>query len=106
MLGILGQGAMLLIGGRMVLRGDLSVGELTAFILYINQFFLPIQQLVQLYNTYQQGQAAVNKLRDFVETDPAVLEAADAVDLPPIEGRIEFENVAFGYDPAIPVLKD
>src|SRR5215471_5424913 len=54
MLGILGQGALLLIGGNMVLHGELTVGVLFAFILYINQLFLPIQQLVQLYNTSQQ----------------------------------------------------
>ena len=78
------------------------VGELAAFVLYLNAFFQPIQQLVQLYNTYQQGQAAITKLRDLLDTEPSVPEAADAVDLPPIDGEIVLEDVAFGYDPSRP----
>jgi len=58
-IGVLGQALILLVGGHMVLRGQLSVGELAAFFLYLTAFFAPIQQLVQLYNTYQQGNAAV-----------------------------------------------
>src|SRR5581483_3676377 len=88
-LSILGQVVLLFIGGRMVLHHQLTVGELTAFVLYLNSFFLPIQQLIQLYTTYQQGQAAVTKLRDLLATQPSVREAPDAVDLPPIVGAID-----------------
>src|SRR4051812_33925923 len=105
-LGLLGQAAVLLIGGRMVLRGQLSVGELTAFVLYLNSFFTPIQQLVQQYNTYQQAQAAVVKLRDLLVTEPTVAEAPDARPLGRIDGDIVLEGVTFGYDPATPVLRD
>ncbi len=73
-MGFVGQAIILLIGGRMVDTGSLSVGELVAFILFLNQFFAPIQQLVQLYNTYQQGQSSVDKLRELLATDPSVLE--------------------------------
>ncbi len=68
--GVIGQALILLIGGKMVLDGSLSLGELTAFVLYLTAFFAPIQQLVQLYNTYQQGQSAVTKLRDLLGTEP------------------------------------
>ena len=85
---------------------ELTIGELTAFILYLGSFFQPIQQLVQLYNTYQQGQAAVTKLRTLLDTQPAVHEKPDAYDLPPIEGAIGFEDVEFGYDPGDLVLRD
>jgi ATP-binding cassette subfamily B protein len=105
-IGLLGQAALLLIGGRMVLRGDLSVGELAAFLLYLNAFFQPIQQLVQLYNQYQSGRAAIVKLNELLASDPAVLESATAVELPPIEGELVLEGVSFGYDPAVPVLHD
>jgi len=97
MLGFLGQAIMLAIGGTMVAHHTLSVGALIAFFLYLNRFFQPIQLLVQQYNTYQQGQASVNKLRALVDTEPEVTEATDATDLPPIEGRIAFEHVTFGY---------
>src|SRR5579875_2273966 len=97
MIGILGQAALLLIGGNMVLHHHLTVGELTAFILYLNAFFQPVQQLVQFYNTYQQGQAAIFKLRGLLDTTPGVPEKPDAHDLPPIVGDIRFDDVTFGY---------
>ena len=106
MLGIIGQAVMLAIGGNMVLNHQLSLGALVAFFLYLNRFFQPIQLLVQQFNTYQQGQASVNKLRDLCDTEPEVREAADAVELPPIEGAIHFEHVSFSYVPGRPVLED
>ncbi len=105
-IGLTGQLLLLLIGGNMVINGTLTLGELTAFILYLGSFFQPIQQLVQLYNTYQQGQAAVSKLRTLLATDPSVHEAADAIELPAIEGAITLRDVEFGYDPEVPVLSD
>jgi ATP-binding cassette subfamily B protein len=104
--GLLGQAMLLLIGGNMVRDGNLSIGELTAFILYLNSFFLPIQSLVQQYNLYQQGQAAIAKLDELLETHPTVEEASDAVDLPTIDGSVALEGVSFAYDPAKPVLHD
>ena len=92
------------IGGHDGPAGQLTVGQLTAFILYLNAFFQPIQQLVQQYNLYQQGQAAIVKLDELLATHPTVEEADDAAPLPPIEGEIDLVDVSFGYDPAIPVL--
>ncbi|MCX7620238.1 MAG: ABC transporter ATP-binding protein/permease [Acidimicrobiales bacterium] len=103
--GIIGQAVIVLVGGKLVLAGQLSLGELTAFVLYLTAFFAPIQQLVQLYNTYQQGQAAAAKLRDLLAISPSVQELPDAEELPPIKGAIDLENVTFGYDPANPVLQ-
>ncbi len=106
LLGVLAQAALLAIGGTMVLHHTLSIGALVAFFLYLNRFFQPIQLLVQQYNTYQQGQASVSKLRVLVDTGPEVREAPDAVELPPIEGRITFDHVSFGYDPDRLVIED
>jgi len=106
MLGFLGQAVMLAIGGTMVAHHTLQIGTLVTFFLFLNRFFQPIQLLVQQYNTYQQGQASVFKLRDLVDTEPEVAEAADAINLPPIDGEIAFDHVTFGYDPAIPVIQD
>ncbi len=105
-IGLIGQAALLGIGGVMVSDGSLSIGELFAFILYLNSFFQPIQQLVQTYNLYQQGRAAIVKLDELLSTAPAVLEAPDAHALPPIDGDIDLQGVTFGYDPAKPVLLD
>jgi ATP-binding cassette subfamily B protein len=104
--GVVGQALVLLIGGNMYLNHSLTLGELTAFVLYLTAFFAPIQQLVQLYSTYQQGQAAVTKLRDLLGTAPDVPELAGAIELPPIRGEIDLDHVSFGYDPARPVLHD
>jgi ATP-binding cassette, subfamily B, bacterial len=106
LIGLSGQLALLLIGGRMVLDHQLPVGVLVAFILYLGSFFQPIQQLVSLYNSYQQGQAAVTKLRDLLATEPAVPESATAYGLPPTNGSISFQDVSFGYSSAAPVLID
>jgi len=103
--GVLAQALVLLIGGRMVLNGSLQPGQLIAFVLYVSAFFAPIQQLVQLYNMYQSGQAAVSKIRDLLDTDPSVLENPDAVELPAIDGEITFQDVEFGYVEGQPILK-
>ncbi len=105
-IGIAAQAIVLLTGGWMVLDGSLQVGELTAFVLFVNTFFAPIQQMVQLYNTYQQGQSGLQKIGDILETEPSITQAQDAPLLPPIEGRIEFKSVTFSYSDNIDVLHD
>jgi ATP-binding cassette subfamily B protein len=105
-IGIIAQAVVLLVGGRMALRGEVTIGELTAFLLFLTSFFAPVQTLVQLYNQYQQGSAAVLKLRELLSTEPTVVERPDAADLPPIEGRIRFDSVTFGYDADHLVLRD
>ena len=96
-LGVVAQAIVLLFGGWMVLDGRLQLGELAAFVLYLTTFFAPIQQLVQLYSTYQAGRAAIRKLGDLLDTAPAVADAVGAVELEPVEGEIRIENVTFAY---------
>ncbi len=106
-LGYLSQAALLAIGGHMVLDHELSIGALVAFFLYLNRFFAPIQLLVQQYNTFQQGQSSIVKLRSLFRTDSTTPERPDAIELPPISGEIRFENVGFSYGPGTaPVLSD
>jgi ATP-binding cassette, subfamily B, bacterial len=102
--GVAGQLALLAIGAGMVANGELTIGELVAFLLYLGAFFQPIQQLVQLYNMYQQGQSSIVKLRSLLGATPDVVESAEAVDLPPVEGEITFDDVTFGYLPDRPVI--
>jgi ATP-binding cassette subfamily B protein len=98
-IGLIAMAVMLLIGGRMVLRGTLTIGELTAFVLYINAFFQPVQQLVQLYTQYQQAKAAIGKIRGLLTTPSSVVESPGAVALPPVRGEIVFDDVTFSYPP-------
>ena len=105
-IGIAAQAIVLLVGGWMVVDGSLQVGELTAFVLFVNTFFAPIQQMVQLYNTYQQGQSGLKKIGDILSTEPSIVESDNAVSLPPIHGQIKFEAVTFRYDDGPEVLRD
>ena len=97
-IGIAAQGLVLAIGGAMVVRGSLTVGELGAFVLYVTTFFAPIQQLAQLYSTYQQGQSGLQKISQVLATHPTVRQRPDAAELPPVSGHIRLENVSFAYD--------
>ncbi|MGI9577875.1 MAG: ABC transporter ATP-binding protein, partial [Microthrixaceae bacterium] len=100
-LGILGQVAVLGVGGLLVRDGQMSLGVLFSFLLFLNLLFAPVQQLVQLYTTYQQGQSSVTKLADLLEVQPSVTEAPDATELAAIEGRIELQSVDFDYGEAV-----
>jgi ATP-binding cassette subfamily B protein len=84
----------------------MKVGVLVAFILYLTSFFQPIQQLVLLYNAYQQGQSAIVKLRGLLQIEPSVNDSTGAYDLPPIHGAITLEDVDFAYKPGELVLED
>ncbi len=106
LLGFLGQAVLLGVGGSMVLDHTLTLGALVAFFLYLNRFLQPIQLLVQQYNTYQQGQSSIAKLRTLLETEPTVIEPAHPLELPPISGGIALEDVSFGYQPGVEVLHD
>jgi ATP-binding cassette subfamily B protein len=105
-LGYLGQAALLAIGGNMVLHHHLSLGALVAFFLYLNRFFAPIQLLVQQYNTFQQGQSSILKLRTLFQTEPSTPQAPGALTLPPVAGEIVFDSVGFSYHVGKPVLQD
>ena len=105
LLGLLSQVLLLGIGGRMVLDGSLTLGELIAFFLYFNRFFQPIQLLVQQYTTYQQSRSSLVKLNVLLAEQPGVQEAPDPVELPPVVGEIRLEAVSFGYG-GTPVLSD
>ena len=84
-------------GGTLVTGGAIQVGVLVAFIAYLASFFDPIQQLSQLYNTFQSSMAAVQKIYTVLDTEPDLTDAPDARPLRDVHGRVEFEHVTFGY---------
>lgn len=100
-----GTALVLLFGTRRVLDGDLSVGVLVAFVGYVVIFFDPIQQLSQLYGTFQSAMAALEKILNVLETEPDLLDLPHAVDLPEMRGEVELQDVTFAYD-TTPVLRD
>jgi ATP-binding cassette subfamily B protein len=106
LVGIAGQAFIVALGGAMALQGAVTVGTLAAFVLYLSHLFAPIQQLVQVYNAYQRGQAGMAYLRELLATEPSVAEAPDAVELPPVAGDVGFEGVCFAYPGGEEVLHD
>ncbi len=93
-------------GGSLVHGRALDIGVLVAFIGYLASFFDPLQQLSQLYNTFQASMAAVQKVFTVLDTEPDMLDAPDALPLPDVAGRLELRGVTFGYDADKPVLHD
>jgi ABC-type multidrug transport system fused ATPase/permease subunit len=91
---------ILLIGGLEAINGHTSTGVVFAFIAALNNFFDPIQQLSQLYTTYQSGMAALDKIFDLLDEQPDLVDAPNAVELPPIRGELEFDHVSFRYGAA------
>jgi ABC-type multidrug transport system fused ATPase/permease subunit len=91
-------------GGYRVIQGDIEVGTLFAFIGYLANFFDPVQQLSQLYNTFLSAVAALDKIIDVMDEEPEVRDRPGAVELPRIEGHVRFENVHFGYGDGPEVL--
>lgn len=97
MLAAIGTAVILLYGGSQAIDGAIQIGVIVAFVGYLNTFFEPIQQLSQLYTTYQQGMAALDKIFDLLETEPEMVDAPDAIDPGPLRGEIELEGVWFSY---------
>jgi ABC-type multidrug transport system fused ATPase/permease subunit len=93
-------------GGSLVTDQAIEVGVLVAFIGYLASFFDPLQQLSQLYNTFQSSMAAVQKIYTVLDTAPDMLDAPDAVALPDVRGTVEFRDVTFAYGDGPPVLHD
>ena len=89
-------------GGWLVYHGEMSTGTLFAFALYLSNFFDPIQQLSQLYNTFLSAIAALDKIVGVLDEEPQVVDASAAADLPRIDGHVRFEGVRFGYGRNLP----
>lgn len=94
------------VGGYLVLGDALTAGALLAFILYVQRFFEPIQEMARRYNTFQSTMAASERLFRLLDTEPDLLDAPDAVPLPPINGRVELDGVSFAYKDGEPVIND
>jgi ATP-binding cassette subfamily B protein len=94
----IGTALILYFGSTRVLDQDLTVGLMIAFIGYLSSFFDPIQQLSQLYNTFQSAMAALEKILGVLETEPTLADAPGAAALPPLAGEVELRHVTFGYD--------
>jgi ATP-binding cassette subfamily B protein len=97
LLSSLATAVILLYGGQHAIDGAVSIGVLVAFVGYLTNFFDPIQQLSQLYTTYQAGMAALDKIFELLDEEPDLADADGAHDLPLLRGEVEFDHVSFAY---------
>jgi ABC-type multidrug transport system fused ATPase/permease subunit len=88
---------IVLYGGLQAIEGHVTAGTVVAFVAALSNLFDPIQQLSQLYTTYQSGMAALEKIFQLLDVRPDLTDSPDAIELPRIDGSVSFENISFAY---------
>jgi len=88
-----------------IFKGTLTIGLFVSFYVYIGQFFEPIQQIAEQFNSLQSGFASAEKIFDVLDTKPDIVDEPEAIELPELKGSIEFKDVWFQYIPDEWVLK-
>ncbi|MBD2164765.1 ABC transporter ATP-binding protein [Calothrix membranacea FACHB-236] len=104
-LNTLATAGVLAYGGYLAVTGGATVGVVTSFLLYVQQFFRPIQILSQFYTQAQSAFAGLERIFLLLDEPSELNDAPDAIEMPPIQGEVTFENVKFGYNPEQLVLK-
>ncbi len=99
MLSGLAVAAIVLYGGMQAIDGHISIGTIVAFVAALSNLFEPIQQLSQLYATYQSGMAALEKIFQLLDEQPDLTDRPGAIELPRIAGEVDFDDVSFAYKP-------
>jgi ABC-type multidrug transport system fused ATPase/permease subunit len=99
-------GLVLWRGSLLILADTMTAGALTVFLAYLAKFFQPVRDLAQMTNTIAQVSVAFERVLAVSDADKVIPEHPVPTDPPPFRGEIAFEHVGFGYDPAVPVLRD
>ncbi|MFQ5934037.1 MAG: ABC transporter ATP-binding protein, partial [Dehalococcoidia bacterium] len=99
-------GIVLWFGGREVVNGRLTAGELTQFVFYLGMLAAPVRIVGYVFNLFTRAMSSGERIFDILDAQSPVQERPDARPLPPIEGRVRFDNVSFGYDSLGPTLSD
>lgn len=102
----LGYIAVAMLGGSLVIRGELNVGEIQAFIQYLRSFQDPLMQIANITNILQQTAAAAERVFEFLNETEESSETQDPIYLDHVRGAVEFKHVRFGYLPDNPVIHD
>ena len=100
-----GMGLILWYGGWEVIRGDLTVGGLTKFILYLSQLTFPIRMSSFIINSFSRAITSGGRIFEVLDAESPVMQKSDAAVLERAEGRVEFEDVSFSYSERIPALR-
>jgi len=106
MISALGMALVLGAGSWMVFHQSLTVGTLVAFVSYLIQFYQPVEDLIRINNTVQQALASTERIFEYMDDVPDVIERPDAKPIENCQGHVTFEHVTFAYDEGKPVLHD
>ncbi len=106
LVGNLTTGVVLLYGGYRVMHGQMTIGTLTAFLLYLRMFFEPMQDISQFFNTFQSASSALEKIAGVLARQPAIADQQHPVSLTTVSGDIGVSDVSFAYVRDHPVLSD
>lgn len=104
--GNLGYVAICILGGYLAVNGQITIGDIQAFIQYVRQFTQPITQVAQVSNIMQQTAAAAERVFEFLAEPEEVAETENPITLPEVQGHVEFRDVHFGYNPDAIVIND
>jgi len=105
-IGNLGYVAVVILGGYLATRNAIAIGDIQAFIQYVRNFTQPITQLANISNVLQQTAAAAERVFEFLDQPEEVAETTEPVRLETVQGRVEFEDVHFGYSPDKIIIND
>jgi len=93
-------------GAALILAGNMTVGELTVYLAYLTKFFKPVKDLATTTNAIAQATVAVERIRTILDEDAVIPDDPNGLEPETLKGEIEFDHIAFGYDPAHPILTD
>jgi ABC-type multidrug transport system fused ATPase/permease subunit len=106
MISAVGTCVVLWYGGLQASAGAITIGTIVAFMSYLTMFFRPLLQLSIFYTNFQSAMAGAERMFEIIDAPIDIEEKHDAIELPALSGKIDFENVTFGYDPKFPVLNN
>ncbi len=99
-------GLIIVIGGYQVLQGEMAIGVLVAFLLYIQRFFEPVLELTMQYTLLQRAMASGARIFELLDIEPEIKDSPEAIEMPPVKGEVKFQQVSFAYEPGVEVLHD
>jgi ABC-type multidrug transport system fused ATPase/permease subunit len=99
-------GLVIVFGGYQVLNGQMGPGVLVGFLLYIQRFFAPVQELMMEYTELQRAMVAGARIFELLDIQPEIKDSPEAIELPPIKGEVQFDHVSFSYQPGVEILHD
>jgi subfamily B ATP-binding cassette protein MsbA len=102
----IGTALVLWYGASLVISGQMTAGSLVVFLLYLGKMFKPMEDLAKMTNSASKAAVGMERIQEILDSDAQLHEAPGAKDAPVLAGHIEFDHVAFGYEPGKPILRD